>query len=98
MAKPQKIKRHQKINWSGRGRNRRATLPETALVVVLLAVVAGLGWLLYTPVYNFIMGLTLEPPNSLPSLRALRKPRNPCPRNPSRKRGAPPSQRKTIPQ
>ena len=61
MAKPQKIKRHQKINWSGRGRNRRATLPETALVVVLLAVVAGLGWLLYTPVYNFIMGLTLEP-------------------------------------
>ena len=63
MAKPQKIKRHQKINWSGRGRNRRATLPETVIVVAALAVIAALGWLLYTPIYNFIMGFTAEKPS-----------------------------------
>ena len=61
MSKPQKIKRHQKINWSGRSRSRRTTLPDVLMTAALLAVIAGLGWLLYTPIYNFIMGLTQEP-------------------------------------
>lgn len=64
MAKFQKVKRYKKIYRSASG-SRRATPLGIAGVLLGVVALAVLGWSLYDPIYNFLMGnIETAPPTS----------------------------------
>lgn len=60
-------KKYQKVLRRSSGSNRRVTPLEIIIGTVLIVVLVGAGWVMYTPIYNAIMGIDVEkPPKEIP--------------------------------